>query len=82
MGFRNENGNNKKSSSDLAEILEKLKERGFIKEGEDYFVNLKQEILQREKEEIKRLEKELKKMTQRKFRDNQEFINFLNKLIA
>ena len=52
MGFRNENGNNKKSSSDLSEILKKLQDRGFIKEGEDYFVNLKQEILQREKEEI------------------------------
>ncbi|MEL7268738.1 MAG: hypothetical protein AAGL34_04145 [Bacteroidota bacterium] len=82
MGFRNEKGNNKKSSSDLSDILKKLKDRGFIKEGEDYFVNLKQEILQREKEEIKRLEKELEKMTRRKFQNNQEFIDFLNKLIA
>ncbi|MEL7270666.1 MAG: hypothetical protein AAGL34_13925 [Bacteroidota bacterium] len=82
MDFWDENRSSKKSASDLAEIIKKLQDRGFIREGENYFINLKDEILRREKEEIKRLEKELEKMTKRKFKNNLEFIEFLNKLIA
>jgi len=82
MDFWDENRSSKKSASDLAEIIKKLQDRGFIREGEHYFINLKDEILRREKEEIKRLEKELEKMTKRKFKNNLEFIEFLSKLIA
>lgn len=70
----------KYSAQELSEILSRLEKRGFVKSGEAYFEALKEEILKREQDEIEKLKKELQKLSEKKFKNRDEFLGFLEKL--
>jgi len=70
-----------RSQEELNDILVKLEKQGFVKRGEDYFEILKQQILQREKEEINNLKNELKDLSKRRFKNKDEFFDFLENII-